>query len=58
MRLWVAVRTMLGKLQLLPADHNEAAFESMWKIADTDKDGKISFDEFVRLFHRQVSEQD
>ena len=49
---------MLGKLQLLPADHNEAAFESMWKIADTDKDGKISFDEFVRLFHRQVSEQD
>lgn len=47
---------MLGKLQLLPADHSAEAFESMWKLADTDGDGKISFDEFVRLFHRRVSE--
>ena len=47
---------MLTKMKLLPADHSDAAFESMWKLADTNKDGKISFEEFVKIFHRDSSE--
>ena len=50
------LRTMLTKMKLLPADHSDAAFESMWKLADTNKDGQISFEEFVKIFHRDSSE--
>ena len=50
------LRTMLIKLKLLPTDHDVATFESMWKLADTNSDGNISFDEFVRIFHRRASE--
>lgn len=54
----MAVRTMLTKLKLLQPDHSAATFETMWKLADTNQDGKISWEEFVRLFHRQTSEEE
>ena len=52
------LRTMLTKLKLLPPDHDESTFETMWKLADTNQDGKISWEEFVRLFHRRASEDE
>jgi len=50
------VQTMLVKLRLLPVDHDAGTFERMWTIADTNKDEKISFEEFVKLFSQKVSE--
>ena len=46
------LRAMLTKLRLLPSDPKAAdsAFQRIWQVADTNKDGHIEFDEFIALF--------
>ena len=48
------LRAMLTKLKLLPNDKQaaDAAFERIWQVADTNRDGHIEFDEFVTLFQK------
>ena len=38
------------------ARQSESEADKLFKQIDTNSDGKISFDEFVRIFHRQASE--
>ena len=48
------LQTMMAKLRLLPTD-DPAALDRMFVLADVNKDGRITFDEFVRLFQAEPS---
>jgi Ca2+-binding EF-hand superfamily protein len=41
---------MMTRLKLVPPDADRSVIDKLFVLADTDKDGKISFKEFVRLF--------
>lgn len=41
---------MMIKLKVVPTDASDALFKQLFELADTNKDGLISFEEFVRLF--------
>jgi Ca2+-binding EF-hand superfamily protein/tRNA A-37 threonylcarbamoyl transferase component Bud32 len=52
------VRAMMRKLKLLSAGDGEAdAFKRLFALADTNGDGKISFEEFVQLFRQEGKSQ-
>ena len=44
------LEAMLTRLKLMPADAPREHLDRLLALADTDGDGRVSFDEFVSLF--------